>query len=446
MKRVTIALVLISLVSLGCREDGPLQSPTAKLYDELEKNGFANKMVPFSPQPGNEVGDMQRLEAQFSGKQVIGFGEATHGTAEFQTVKHRMFQLLATRMGFKSLVIEENFSAVVTVNEYINTGMGNINTLLAGLRSSMFKTVEFKNLVNWMKAYNTGKTDAEKVQLFGMDAQNTGYSAKAVQQMVATYEPTYLTQYNQAAEAMLADLTNYPSEQAAIAALPQLKQQWAAVRQHIEAASSVYTTGAGAKGYALLQQHIAIVAQALNQFSAFVNGMNSGFAIRDKNMADNVKWAETFVGTGSKLMVWVHNGHINTQQQDYFGKGPINVLGTNLKAMYGSSFYSVAILFNQGAFSAVNANTGQNQVFTLAPYSKANMSVALARFNQPCFFYHLQGSGNSALDQLFNRSYRFYQLGAGYDNKLENAIWEYNLYKEFDGLVFISKTVAYTAL
>jgi erythromycin esterase-like protein len=46
------------------------------------------------------------------------------------------------------------------------------------------------------------------------------------------------------------------------------------------------------------------------------------------------------------------------------------------------------------------------------------------------------------LDGVFNHTYEFYQLGAAYDNDVKNALWEYNLSREFDGLVFVNKTTA----
>jgi erythromycin esterase-like protein len=109
--------------------------------------------------------------------------------------------------------------------------------------------------------------------------------------------------------------------------------------------------------------------------------------------------------------------------------------------MYGAAFYAIGFAFNEGAFNAVNAKTGNTTVFTLQPYRKAYLSLAFARFNIPCFFYDIAGNRNdAALHTVFDKPYDTYQLGAGYDNNIKNALWTYNYSKEFDGLIFIAKT------
>jgi erythromycin esterase len=440
-----IGLLISPFILLsGCKKEirtSFTASPANDPYPALRAAGFENRIIPFSPIAGSEAGDLAKLIPVLQNKQVVGLGEATHGTAEFQTAKHKVFQLLATTLQFKNLIIEENFSAVVPVNQYLLSGAGEVDLLLKGLRSDMFKTTTFKALVLWMRDFNRGKPETDQLQLFGMDAQNTGFSAKAIQKMISQYEPAYLPVYNTTATSFLADLTDFPTPEAALAALPALHQKIDDVKMHITANSSIYINGAGTMGYQLLQQHMHCIEQALNQYDGFVTGMSTGFAIRDKNMADNVKWVEQYRGTGSKAMVWVHNGHINLQPQDYFGTGGIKVLGTNLKEMYGAAFYAIGFAFNEGAFNAVNAKTGNTTVFTLQPYRKAYLSLAFARFNIPCFFYDIAGNRNdAALHTVFDKPYDTYQLGAGYDNNIKNALWTYNYSKEFDGLIFIAKT------
>ncbi|MFM8738657.1 MAG: erythromycin esterase family protein [Cytophagales bacterium] len=135
-------------------------------------------------------------------------------------------------------------------------------------------------------------------------------------------------------------------------------------------------------------------------------------------MAANVQWIESNEGLGSKIMVWVHNGHINLQQSYYFSNDvAINVLGTNLRNVYGSKFYSIGFLFNQGSFSAVN-NDRQSQVFAVKPLSSAYLAQAMSSLNVRVFFYDLaQSILKPKISQVFDKEHDMYFIGAGYTGK-----------------------------
>jgi erythromycin esterase len=446
MKTKTLLLLFCYLI-VSCKKDSVTPTANIELIKAaFQEEGFSTMIVPFSAVPSSSIADLQNTNTMLAGKQIVGMGEATHGTSEFQTIKHRYFQFLALELGFRNLAIEENFSAVVPLNEYIRSGTGDIKSLINGLRSSMFKTKEFYDLVVWMRDYNKNKSDSDKVNLYGMDAQNTGYSALAAQKLIQQYESSYLPKFNSLASSFLVDLTDFKTDQEAVAALPSLVAKAQEISNHIQNNAAAYHL-AGAKSYALLKQHITVIQQALNQYTQFLKGTSAGFETRDKNMAANVQWIESTEGLGSKIMVWVHNGHINLQPSNYFSNDvAINVLGTNLRKVYGSKFYSIGFLFNQGSFSAVN-NYGQDQVFTVKPLSSAYLAQAMSSLNVPVFFYDLaQSSLKPKIRQVFSKEHDMYLIGAGYTGKESDAIYSLNFSKEYDGLIFIDSTKAYQPL
>src|SRR5690606_36348548 len=50
--------------------------------------------------------DLEKLKVILKDKRIVGLGEATHGTHEFFTFKHRMLEFLVKEMGFKTFAIE----------------------------------------------------------------------------------------------------------------------------------------------------------------------------------------------------------------------------------------------------------------------------------------------------------------------------------------------------
>ena len=437
---VTISIAVLGSCSNSEDDNSQNQTSTEKIIAKLNEDSFMTRIVPFSAVPSSSYADLMPLINVFQGKKVIGFGEATHGTHEFNTTKLRMFQLLASELNFKNLTIEDNFSSVWALNDYVKTGNGNIDNLINGLRSSIYKTTEFKDLIVWMRNYNVGKSENEKVYIWGMDAQNTGPSALAIQKYIQNYDNAYLSVYNTKANAFLNEFSDYSSDQQFVTDLPSFITKIQEIRTHIEANSALFISGAGQTNYTILLQHIKVIEQALYQFSGFVISSDAGFERRDTNMAANVIFIETIRGATTKTMIWVHNGHITKAPQKYFSNTAINVLGTNLVAHYGNNFYSVGYQFNRGSFNALNYSTGIDQVFQLQPGETCFLSKAFASYNVPTFFYDLKGNINSVNSQVFNIEIPTFEIGAAFDNNPNNAIVPKNYQQSFDGIIFIENT------
>jgi len=437
------ATLLVTLTLFACDKNNASLSNENEIKQVLESQNFKNVIYPFSATPGNNTDDMQNILPLIEGKEVIAFGEATHGSAEFQTLSHRLLHLLVTQKGFTSLIIEENFSAVAPLNNYILTGQGNVNELQANLRSNIFKTLEFKNIVTWMRTYNTTQTEANKIHLFGMDAQNTGYSAKAAQSIINQYDPAYLTTFNTLAASFLTDLSAYTSEKEFAEALPDLKNKVEQIKKYLEENATPYG-GKSSKNYAMVVKHIHIIEQALNQFSGFLSSPDDGFEKRDANMAENVDWIKTSLGESSKVLVWAHNGHVNKQLKTYFNK-PIKVLGTNLKDKYGDAFYTIGTKFNEGSFSAVGEDM-LSKPYSVKPYKTAYLAKALSAQNEAVFLFDYKAANNEAITKIINKEYDTYLVGATYRGYESEVIVPINYILEYDSFIFINRVTAYTPI
>jgi erythromycin esterase len=60
--------------------------------------------------PGRGFGDMQRLKQVIGDARIVALGEATHGSREFFTLKHRVVEFLASELGFTIFAIEANIA------------------------------------------------------------------------------------------------------------------------------------------------------------------------------------------------------------------------------------------------------------------------------------------------------------------------------------------------
>src|SRR5258706_94446 len=96
IKGIFYSLSFLLLADLSCAPD-TTQSVTAW----LKQNSIPIRHI----EAGNDFSDLQPLKKMFQDVQVIGLGEATHGTQEFFKMKHRLVEFLVTQMGFTAFAL-----------------------------------------------------------------------------------------------------------------------------------------------------------------------------------------------------------------------------------------------------------------------------------------------------------------------------------------------------
>lgn len=111
--------------------------------------------------------------------QVVGLGEGTHGTSEFQTVRTWITRYLCEEKGFSVVSLENSYGWCVELNKYIQTGAGNLDTLMQQNLLGMWQNREIKELLQWMQQYN--QTHKNKIQLAGIDYSETSTNARILQ-------------------------------------------------------------------------------------------------------------------------------------------------------------------------------------------------------------------------------------------------------------------------
>ncbi len=105
--------------------------------------------------------------------QIIGLGEATHGTSEFEELRIEIIKLLVTKYSYRHIILEASYPQCIALNEYINNGTGNCKKALAAFVPWPFVTEGMLGLLHWLKEYNAMMPLERKVQFYGMDRYGT---------------------------------------------------------------------------------------------------------------------------------------------------------------------------------------------------------------------------------------------------------------------------------
>ena len=444
-------LALLALSVIGCDNDSVAPDPVQP-QEVLEKEQFAQKVVTLDTvEPSGPTTDLDALSPFLKDKQIIGVGEASHGTSEFYKMRHRLFQYGVANWGLKVLAVEVQFGAAALLDDYIRTGQGNLTQLLKGSGYWVYTTQEFAALVEWMKNYNVGKSEAERLKIYGFDAQPQGAvnSVNWLQAYFASSAPSFVTAFNQATAFIsegYPEFGQFSTPEEAQAAAPQISQQYQArvneVITYLADNQAALTAQSGDATYRLALQHARVLLLAVTQIG--ITDLDAVFEYRDNYMAQNVKWISEYEND-EKVMALAHNGHIQHAQTAGIQKQDVKWMGYNLLNMYGDRYYAVGFTFNEGGFRA-SAADGSIQSFTLSPWP-GSLTAAFSAFKIPLFFMDIASlSQNDAIKNVLNRDYFFYNAAAAYDNNEANAGSIYNLTQSYDGVIYVDKTTPTTGL
>lgn len=238
------------------------------------------------------------------GAGIIALGEATHGNAEFQRLRRDVLEWLTEEYGVRSFALEADFGEAAGVDEYIKGGAGTAAEALNGLSFTIYHTREMEQLIEWMRAYNDGAAEGEKLSFYGFDMQNPDADLRLLSGFCA--ENGVLDELS-AAEKLAA----LAEDEGAFSALCESADFdiVSAVHDELTDNAAGYD-GAEGYEYALHAAECALQAAELAQAHAgddYIKYNN----IRDGFMAENVAWisARESAQGRSAILISGHDGH-----------------------------------------------------------------------------------------------------------------------------------------
>ena len=386
--------------------------------------------------------------------EVIGLGEATHGTKEFFELKNKMFKYLVEKQAVRLFGIEANFAACYDINKYILTGEGNAKVALSRNGYWVWQSQEVLDLIEWMKDYNKGKISNQKIQFYGYDMQDATSCVVWLENYLSKNSPSFnknllpeKIEENKTALRELDDKALDEMQKRNLNKLKKLEEFVLSKRTKLFKKDST--------DYKFARQTIAVLRQKLNYFRE--QDFNTAFSFRDSSMTQNIKWIRESNNNG-KIMLWAHNGHIGKGSfSEDFKSG--NWMGTHLNDIYGGKYYNIGFSYSEGGFVAQSPSSTNlfylmysfsKSIFNdepwpvsnnyVKPHSKSYLTNAFSQLKTPIFYIDFEDiSNNKNLKDFINKEYEHYEAGAVYINE-KSALWSTNLYEYFDAIIYVDKT------
>jgi erythromycin esterase len=306
--------------------------------------------------PAAPLNDLAQLRRSVGTATIVGLGESAHRVSEVTALKHRVLRFLVERMGFRSVAWEEDWTLGIRLDAYIRTGEGDLTALMSEM-STAWRTREVADVLRWLRDFNAGREDGDKVRFVGVDYFSTRPLAyDAIAGYVAKAHPARLPE----ARKHLATIRPFTSDMRAYV-------QWY-LRQtdkepYIRHARRLYELVEGLphrptdRAYALTLHH---TRQIVSFYEHFTLQGSANFAYRDAHAAQNLRWWRSF--SRDKTAYWAASGHTAAAPDLRIAIPPAPELrfasvGSYVRRWYGRDYRSIGFTFDHGTVGTETGGT-----------------------------------------------------------------------------------------
>lgn len=398
--------------------------------------------------PGSSPEDIQSVKKKLRDKKIIGMGEATHSSKEFNQLRHRFFQFLVEELDYRVFAWEASFGETIEINNYVVHGEGTAEKALNSISSPNCMTEEVLDLIEWVREHNKQTSDGDKVRFYGFDMQNDIASFKKLREKMQKVDSDFIEENDETLEfieqgkMMFAEIDEEKEN--------ELRVFTEDLRQRVEKNQKRYLETISEQEYGLMKQLTVILEQS-RKFCLSVNKNadmenlqpdENSQNIRDRSMAENVFWMMEFEDE-EKIFVWAHNAHIQKgDRSEYPG---LDTFGSHLDQKYEGDYYAIGFDFGTGAFKYLDMEEPQPDWDGEGSFNRIHentLAQELSDFEKP-FFLDFSSISEIELREWINQEHRIHSTGTYFH--LENIEDHYDSLKlsdNFDAMIFLPEITA----
>ncbi|MEV4604455.1 erythromycin esterase family protein [Amycolatopsis sp. NPDC049253] len=322
--------------------------------------------TPFSPEDVSPIADL------VGDARIVAIGENNHHIREFGELRNRLLRHLVEERGFTVLGFESGFAEGELVDGWLRGAPGDVAEIgRDGFTFSLGDSPEAHDMLTWLRGHGG-------VRYAGLDVPSSGGSPvpalKAVQRYLEDVAPDVVS----LVEAGLTASEPYASVSSAVApgryaamaapARDAATAAFTALLSHLESLAPVYSQRRDRDAHAIAEHH-ALGALRIDMYLRELAAMMAGVApsmqssSRDTYMASTVKLLRRLHGEGAKIVVMVHNGHL---QRVPFAAAPGMVFpsaGTHLAAEFGDDYFTLGVTAGSGTTSGLTPDESERLGF-----------------------------------------------------------------------------------
>lgn len=378
----------------------------------------------------------ENIPKNFENAKIFGFGEATHHGKEFFDIKAKFFKYLVKKLDVKVFIIEDSYTSEAGINEWINGGEGSKQTIANNFSIAPWYCKEIVSLLEWIRDYNSNKSEYDKIRFYGMDIQNVKGINTQIRDLVYNYNIPVSEELLLIVDSCVTKKVTYNkiSDWADIQ-MPKLNE----IKDNIAGFQEKFN-----KNKKTIAEFKSVLRglEYLIKYTYYVQ--NNYSQDRDLKMFENIKWILEHKSNNGKAFIWAHNEHINNNGFANYSKRSIYNLGRHLKAYYKEDYFSVGFDFGKGQLLGYNFDKESNQmkwkIHQLHTTHETTYAKTFIKTKNDVYFINMSAALKSDYSFFFKKKQQQMVLGdSGY--KLEqNNLYKKKLSKMYDGLIFV-KTI-----
>ncbi|NUU60640.1 erythromycin esterase family protein [Paenibacillus agri] len=275
--------------------------------------------------------------------QVVGLGEASHGTKEYQQMKAEVFKALVENNGSRTFIIEGDFGGALKADAYIHGAEGSAEDVVKEIGFKIYNTQEMADLVDWMRSYNKNAPAGKDLHFYGMDIQRYDNNKEKLFSILDLAAPELSEKYKTA----FLQLTDEDRLAISVEVLKKSKEDALELLKEMDTYEKDIVAIAGQTGFDFARES----ANTIYAYSDLLLSSNSDYnSLRDKYMSEKVSWFLRH-GDGSVLFINGHNGHIGKKSVSSYTS-----LGEHLSNDVGDNYFAIGTDAENTEFHSQNSN------------------------------------------------------------------------------------------
>lgn len=401
--------------------------------------------VPFTSSGDLSPATREAIESSLGGADIVGLGEASHGTRETAQLNHRLVRALVASCGVRTVAIETDFAATLALDRFVRGEVDSLVDAIDALGLWVWKIDTLADTLVWLRSFNEARPDADRVRVVGVSLDTPATTADALRANLAQAGVSY-------PDAVEADLEAVATQDVSTMEAPQRQEYLTTamniaetVRTELDVATPAPTSRIHRERTAWLCRHLELVARWNERRFASEGRFDAdAFAYRDACMAEATAWwADRDPGQG--VVLWAHNAHVKRGTFDMphdWAAG--HTMGEHLANRFGAAYRPIATTFGRGRFRAIDTTdpTDDRRPRTLSvsePVSGAVANLLDDGTARPVYADIAGAVDEYGTDVLGDEPHHIRGIPATVDSTAEPSqrYLETDVAASFDGLVFV---------
>jgi erythromycin esterase len=280
------------------------------------------------------------------GVELLGFGEAMHGSPEMLILRNRIFERLAQAHDFSAIAVESSFTRGPLTNDYAGgrSGLSYDEIQERGFSHGFGRLQANRELIEWMRAYNADPRNRNKLNFYGFDAptEMTGAdSPKQTLHFVLDYlesiDRATISECRQRIDSLLGEDSDWENPAAMMDPTKSIGLSPAASALRIETEDLVaqlqvrrpeLIAKTDERRYRETTQYACVARQLLNYHATMARPSHRRFVellgYRDAMMGENLSHIVSQERGRGKVFAFAHNAHLQRGEARWEFCGQVN--------------------------------------------------------------------------------------------------------------------------